>query len=382
MATAYSSASSIPEVGGTADSPRRAGKPAAGRPGVLLRRGLAVTFGLVVAAAAILGTTQAPASAAPVPGTVNQCNYIQDGGGNEIACDVTITNYLDLDTGLSRSDISVRTCEGAVGELVCTNIPVSFPTATTVVDQCNNSANGGGSIATCNVTVENIITGDATTSPATVNQCNGSGAEGPAPTLNCAPVSSTTSATITQCNASVNGGGAARRVTCTVDPSTVSAALPVTIRQCNDSVNGGGSTLTCTASMTNRILPAGTVVPTPTQPPVSTSTPTPTPTPGDTTTPTPTPSSTPPSVGAGQTPSPSATAANPLIPVAAGGGGSGAGYGTELAETGTDAQPVFLVAAGALLAGGILFAVMLLRRRSNQVQAPADSAELHSDTRP
>jgi len=372
MATAYSSASSIPEVGGSADSPRRAGRPAAGRTGVLLRRGLAVTFGLVVATAAILGTTQAPASAAPIPGTVNQCNYIQDGGGNEIACDVTITNYLDLDTGLSRSDITVRTCEGAVGELVCTDIPVSFPTATTVVDQCNNSANGGGSIATCNVTVENIIIGDATTSPATVNQCNGSGAEGPEPTLNCTPVSSTTSATITQCNASVNGGGAARRVTCTVDPSTVSAALPVTIRQCNDSVNGGGSTLTCTASMTHRIVPAGTVVPTPTQPPVSTGTPTP----GATD------ASTPPPVEAGQTPTPPATSANPLIPVGGGGGGSGAGYGTELAETGTDALPVILVAAGALLVGGILLAVMLLRRRSNPAQAPADSTELHSGTRP
>ncbi|POH63136.1 MULTISPECIES: hypothetical protein [Cryobacterium] len=361
MATAHSSASSLPDVGGTADA-----RTAAGRPGALLRRGLAVTFGLVVATAAILGTTQAPASAAPVPGTVNQCNYIQDGGGNEIACDVTITNYLDLDTGLSRSDITVRTCEGAVGELVCTTIPVSFPTATTVVDQCNNSANGGGSIATCNVSVENVIVGDATTSPATVNQCNGSGAEGPEPTLNCTPVSSTTSAAITQCNASVNGGGAARRVTCTVDSSTVSAALPVTIRQCNDSVNGGGSTLTCTASLTHRILPAGTVTPTPSPTPSATPpavTPSATP-------PAVTPSATPPAVEAGQTPTPSA---NPLIPIA-GGGGGGAGYGTdlaetgtELAETGTDALPVFLIAAGALLIGGILLTVMLVRRRSTQL---------------
>ncbi|MEC5183615.1 hypothetical protein RCH12_001070 [Cryobacterium sp. MP_3.1] len=353
MATAYSSASSLPGVAGAAASRRRAGRPAAGRPGALLRRGLAVTFGLVVAAAAILGTTQAPASAAPVPGTVNQCNYIQDGGGNEIACDVTITNYLDLNTGLSRSDITVRTCEGPVGELLCTTIPVSFPTATTVVDQCNNSANGGGSIATCNVSVENVIVGDATTSPATVDQCGGSGAEGPEPTLNCAPVSTTTSATITQCNGSVNGGGAALRVTCTVDPSTVSAALPVTIRQCNDSVNGGGSLLTCTASLTHRILPAGSVIPTPT-PPVTTPSATP---------PVTTPSATPPAGEAGQTPTPSA---NPLIPVA-GGGGSGAGYGTELAETGTDALPVFLIAAGALLIGGILLTVMLVRRRSTQL---------------
>ncbi|TFC03522.1 hypothetical protein E3O42_06630 [Cryobacterium adonitolivorans] len=359
MATAYSFDSSVPGVGGTADFPSRAARPDIGRAGAVLRRGLAVTFGLVVAAAAILGTAQAPASAAPVPGTVNQCNYIQNGGGNEIACDVTITNYLDLDTGLSRSDITVRTCEGAVGELLCTDIPVSFPTATTVVDQCNTSANGGGSIATCNVTVVNNIIGDATTSPATVDQCNGSGAEGPEPRLNCSPVSATTSATITQCNASANGGGAAFRVTCTVDPSTVSAALPVTIRQCNDSVNGGGSTLTCTASITHRILPAGTVVPTPTQPPVSTDTPT----------------------TASAVPNRSATAANPLIPIASGGGGRGAGYATELAETGTEALPVFLVAAGALLMGGILLTVMLVRRRTAQVQATSDSSELASGPR-
>ena len=372
MATAQSTDSST-DIAGTAGSSIRtvrAGSPSRS----LMRRGLAVMFGLVVVATAILGTTQAPASAAPVPGTVNQCNYIQDGGGNEIACDVTVTNYIDLTTGLSRSDIVVRTCEGAVGELLCTTIPVSFPTATTVVDQCNNSANGGGSIATCNVTVVNNIIGDATTSPATVDQCNGSGSEGPEPRLNCNPVSATTSATITQCNASVNGGGAALRVTCTVDPSTVSTALPVTIRQCNDSVNGGGSTLTCTASLTHRVLPAGSVIPTPTTAPV----PTQTPTPVATGTPTPTPGATVPPVS--PTPTPSATPyASPLIPVA--GGGTGNGYGTELAETGTDAQPVFMIAAGAVLLGGILFAVILLRRRSDRVKTTSAGPEQDTATR-
>jgi len=373
MATARSTDSSTSDIGGNAGSSTRAART--GNPvRSVLSRGFAVMFGLVVVAAAILGTTQAPASAAPVPGTVNQCNYIQDGGGNEIACDVTVTNYIDLSTGLSRSDIVVRTCEGAVGELLCTTTPVSFPTATTVVDQCNNSANGGGSIATCNVTVVNNIIGDATTSPATVDQCNGSGAEGPEPRLNCNPVSATTSATITQCNASVNGGGAALRVTCTVNPSTVSTALPVTIRQCNDSVNGGGSTLACTASLTHRILPAGSVIPVPTDAPV----PTATPTPGATATPTPTPAATVPPETA--TPTPSATPyASPLIPVA--GGGTGNGYGTELAATGTDAQPVFMIAAGAVLLGGILFAVILLRRRSDRVKVAPSEPEQDSSTR-
>lgn len=353
MATARSTDSSTSGIGGKTGPSARTAQTA--RSNSLsrsaLRRGLAAVFGLVVVAAAILGTSQMPASAAPVPGTVNQCNYIQDGGGNEIACDVTITNYIDLATGLSRSDIVVRTCVGAVGELLCTSTPVSFPTATTVVDQCNNSANGGGSVASCTVTVVNNIIGDATTSPATVNQCDGSGSGGPEPRLNCNPVSLTTSATITQCNASVNGGGAALRVTCTVDPSTVSAALPVTIRQCNDSVNGGGSTLTCTASLTNRILPAGSVFPSPT--PTDVATDAPAPTPGATVPP------------VSSTPISSATpSASPLVPIA--GGGTGNGYGTELAATGTDAQPVFMVAAGAVLLGGILIAVFLLRRRSDR----------------
>ena len=373
MATARSTESSPSTIGTTAgssagSSARTTTAGSASRS--VLRRGLSVAFALVVVAAAILGSTPTPASAAPVPGTVNQCNYIQDGGGNEIACDVTVTNYIDLATGLSRSDIVVRTREGAVGELLCTITPVSFPTATTVVDQCNNSANGGGAIATCNVTVVNNIIGDATTSPATVDQCNGSGSEGPEPRLNCAPVSATTSATITQCNASVNGGGAALRVTCTVDPSTVSTALGVTIRQCNDSVNGGGSTLTCTASLTHRILPAGSVIPAPTSAPV----PTETPTPGATGTPTPTPGASVPPV----TPVPSATPyASPLIPVA----GTGSGYGTELAETGTDAGPLILIAGGAVLLGGILFAVILLRRRSDRAKTASTEREPDSASR-
>ena len=291
-----------------------------------------------MAAAAILGSMPAPASAAPVPGTVNQCNYIQDGGGNEIACDVTVTNYLDLDTGLSSSVIVVKTCEGKVATTLCTELPVTFPTATTVIDQCNNSANGGGSIATCNVSVVNVIIGDATVAPATINQCNRTADVGTAPTLNCSSIEETTGATITQCNDSLNGGGGQRQATCSVLPSTVSTALPVTIRQCNGSVNGGGSYLTCTASLTHQFLPAGSVIPGSSATPVASDT-------------------------ATSTPS-ATTPASPLLPV----GGGGTGNGSELAETGTDALPVFLIAGGALLAGGVLLAVMMLRRRSERVR--------------
>ncbi|MGY4860089.1 hypothetical protein [Cryobacterium sp. AP23] len=376
----------------------------------LLRRGLAVTFGLVVAAAAMLGTTQAPASAAVVAGVAEQCNGIQNAGGQAVECEVTIENYLDVATGLSSSVVVARSCTGAANtELLCTTLPVSFPTATTEIDQCNAAGQGGGATVTCRVTVVNNIIGDTTLTPATVNQCVGSGAGGGTqPTLDCTPVQSTTNATITQCNGAANGGGDTRRVTCVVRPSTQSTALPVSITQCNNgNVTAPGSLVTCTASLTHRLLPAGTVIPTPTSTatpvptptttPTSTPTNTPVPTPSATATATPTPTSTPTPTASAPTPSASATpvpsttptpsstptsaptqAASPVVPaiptstptpaativasplIPAG----GTGQAGALAETGMDALPVFLIAAGALLAGGVLLAVVLIRRRS------------------
>jgi LPXTG-motif cell wall-anchored protein len=80
------------------------------------------------------------------------------------------------------------------------------------------------------------------------------------------------------------------------------------------------------------------------------------------------------------TPTPSTTPyASPLIPVA--GGGTGSGYGTELAETGTDAGPLILIAGGAVLLGGILFAVILLRRRFDRAKATSADREPDSAAR-
>ncbi|QYF74242.1 hypothetical protein [Cryobacterium sp. PAMC25264] len=329
----------------------------------------------MLAATAILGTTPAPASAEPVPGSVTQCNGIQNVGGQGIECDVTVTNTLDVSTGVSSSTIVVRTCIGAANDAVlCTVLPTSFPTATTVVDQCNGSGNGGGGTVVCRVTVVNNIIGDTTLATATVNQCGDSAGDGGGdPALNCAPVQLTTSATITQCNSSGRGGGTPGRVTCTVAPSTASTALPVSINQCIGSANGGGAFVTCSASLTHTVYPAGTVVP-----PVGTPTPTPTPTPGPTTPPATTPpgttppgttppATTPPATTTPPTstpPTPTPTSpVSPLLPVPPGGG---TGNGGELAATGTDAVPVFLVAGGALLIGGILLAIMLLGRRSDR----------------
>jgi LPXTG-motif cell wall-anchored protein len=353
-------------IGGGAVTAQRAGRPRRRRSDSLLRRGLAVTFGLVVVAAAMLGTTQAPASAAVVPGSVNQCNNANNGGGRAVECDVTVTNYLDLSTQISSSVVEVRTCEGAanVAPTCVTAPPVTLTTATTVVDQCNAAGQGGGATVTCRVQVTNIITGNASTTPATVNQCVGSGTGGGIePTLNCDPVQSTTNATITQCNGAANGGGDQRRVTCVVEPSTQTSALPVTITQCNNNgVTAPGSYVTCTASLINRIVPAAVVTPSPT------GTPGPTPTsgtPGTPGGPTPTEPGSPLVPGdSTATPTPSSTTpASPLVPVAGGGNGGGNDSPQALAETGMDAQPVFLIAGAALLAGGVLLAVTLIRRR-------------------
>ncbi len=207
---------------------------------------------LMVAAVLVLSGLSSPEPAFAVP-AVNQCNGIDNVGGEALACDVTVVNNLDLATGVTSSTLTTRVCRGAFGvtDLLCTTTPGTFTDLTSSIVQCDGSGNGGGSSITCNVTVTNNITGDASTSPATVNQCIGS-AEGGGAVLACEPVSSTSGATITQCNGSGNGGGAT--VTCTVGPSTVSAALPVTVSQCNGSGSGGGSLVTCTSSITNNLL--------------------------------------------------------------------------------------------------------------------------------
>jgi len=216
--------------------------------------------------------------------TVAQCNGVANTGGLALICDVTVTNTLDVSTGAGSSVVTVRECHGPANTLnpTCTTTTTSYTGVTTSVNQCNDAANGGGSNVECAVHVVNQITGTATSTGVTVNQCDGSGAGGPAPTLNCDPFpATTTGATITQCNGSTNGGGAADRVTCTVTPSTQSAQLAVSINQCNGAANGGGSLVTCTVSLVNTItavaVPTSTPTPTATAVAVNTATPTPVP---------------------------------------------------------------------------------------------------------
>jgi hypothetical protein len=221
-----------------------------------LRRGLllsAVTLLLAAAFTVSIGAAPDTAHAATV--AINQCNFDETGAAREIRCDVTVVNNLDVATGITSSTVTTTVCAGPPGEALC----VTTPGALTVdivgsVNQCNNSVNAGGSIVTCNVNVVNNVTGVGSTSPATVNQCIGSGqGGGTEPTTNCAPVSSASGADIIQCNTAGNGGGASNRVQCTAS-GTVSSLWPVTIVQCNDSANGAGDLVTCTAQLTTNLI--------------------------------------------------------------------------------------------------------------------------------
>ena len=198
---------------------------------------------LLIAAAILLAGALLPAGTASAAApAVEQCNGVDNQGGQEVRCEVTVTNSLDLATGEGSSTVTVQECHGPAGAPTCGEPATSrFNDVTTTVSQCNGSGNGGGGVVECTVRVTSTITGDATTSPATVNQFNGSGqGGGTEPTVRCSPRGSTTDATITQCNEAGNGGGGTERVRCQVDPSTQSAALVVDVDQCNGSGNGGG----------------------------------------------------------------------------------------------------------------------------------------------
>ena len=217
---------------------------------------LATAALLLAGSVTTLAVGTSPETAAAATTAVNQCNADNTGAAREIRCDVTVVNNLDTTTGATSSSVTTTACAGAPGMALCVTTPGPLTTDIVAsIDQCNGSALAGGSIVTCNVTVVNNVTGTGSTTPATVNQCIGSGQGGGIePTTICVPASSVTGADITQCNGSGNGGGGTGRVTCTVLTSTVSALWSVTINQCNGSANGGGDLVTCTAQITTNLL--------------------------------------------------------------------------------------------------------------------------------
>ena len=133
----------------------------------------------------------------------------------------------------------------------------------TAITQCNDSINGGGGVLRCSVEVtNNFVDIDPNETAVTVNQCVGSGESGAiGATIVCDPFpATTTGATITQCNGSANGGTLVGLI-CSAS-GTESAGLVVLINQCNGSANGGGNLLVCSASIENNQVAGATPAPT------------------------------------------------------------------------------------------------------------------------
>lgn len=227
-------------------------------------------------------------SAAPLSAPVNQCNddAASNAGGQGIRCTVTVANFL---TGTGAIDpskpstVTVTRCVGAAGPIgagagTCTTTTTTSTTPVTSVTQCNGSANGGGGVLTCSVTMTNTFAGSAAApTSATVYQCIGSvitgtGAPGTCTPANTPGVTSVTAATVGQCNGSGNGGTSVGFI-CTVS-GTTSSTLSVNVDQCNGSANGGGSLVNCSASVT-AVVAAATPAPATATPVPATATPVP-----------------------------------------------------------------------------------------------------------
>lgn len=229
--------------------------------GVLMIGAFAQTGLLMTDASAQSGV---PISAAPQSAPVNQCNddAASNVGGQGIRCTVTVANFLTSTGAIDPSKpstVTVTRCVGAAGPIgagagTCTTTTSTSTTPVTSVTQCNGSANGGGGVLSCTVTMTNTFAGSAAApTSATVYQCVGSvitgtGAPGTCTPANTPGVTSVTAATVGQCNGSGNGGTSVGFV-CTVSGST-SSTLSVNVDQCNGSANGGGSKVNCSASVT------------------------------------------------------------------------------------------------------------------------------------
>ena len=209
------------------------------------------------------------AAAATIIGATTTCANGEDNTpGLGVICEVTILNTITATGG--SAEVTVRECHGAAGdpEAACTTETMTLTEPVTEVNQCNDSTNGGGGTLRCSVEITNTYV-DESPSPSevTVNQCVGSGDD---IANDCDPFpATTTNATITQCNGSANGGTLVE-LRCTAT-GTESGAFDVTVNQCNDSTNGGGALVICSANIESvddsaapTEAPGGRVTPPPT----------------------------------------------------------------------------------------------------------------------
>jgi hypothetical protein len=216
------------------------------------------TFVLLLATALVLLGSLAVAggaAAATIARTTTCANGVDDTPGLGLICEVTVVNTITSSGGSAR--VTVRECHGAAGAptAACTTTTRNVNQPVTVVRQCNAATNGGGGTLRCSVRVTNNFVGLGTGATAvSINQCVGSG-DGIA--NNCDPFpATTTSATITQCNGSANGGTLVE-LRCTAS-GTESSGLGLRIYQCNGSTNGGGALVICSATIANNRVAVGT----------------------------------------------------------------------------------------------------------------------------
>jgi len=209
-----------------------------------------VVSALIVAASLILAL---PAAAATIAPTTTCSNGVDNTGGLGLICEVTVINTITASGG--SASVTVRECHGAAGapDAACTTTTTALTAPVTQVTQCNDAINGGGGTLRCSVRVtNNFMALGAGPSDVTVNQCVGSGG---GITTGCDPFpATTTGATITQCNGSANGGTLVG-LTCTATGRT-SSVHRVRINQCNGSANGGGALVICSADVRNHIIGA------------------------------------------------------------------------------------------------------------------------------
>jgi hypothetical protein len=205
---------------------------------------------LLSAGALLLGSLAlAGGVAAGTAASTTTCsNGVDDTAGLGLVCQVTVVNRITASGG--SATVTIHECHGAAGptQSACNSKTTLLTKPVTKVTQCNDVLNGGGGTLRCSVNVTNDFVGlSPGATAATVNQCVGSGSI----TTGCDPVPATTSgATITQCNGSA-GGGTLVQLTCHAT-GTKSSAAGVTINQCNGSANGGGALVICSANVTNR----------------------------------------------------------------------------------------------------------------------------------
>jgi hypothetical protein len=239
-----------------------------------MRRRLACFLGglflLTTLVAASLGSSSL-AAAATIGPTTTCANSVDNTGGLGLICEVKVANTITASGGTAV--VTVRECHGAAGDpaAACTTTTQSLTGPVTVVNQCNGSINGGGGTLRCSAQITNTFVG---VSPGptgvTVDQCVGSGG---GITTGCNPFPATTSgATITQCNGSANGGTLVG-MTCTATGSSA-ATGGVSVNQCNGSANGGGALVICSANIaSSAVAPTPPPTPSPSASPAPTASP-------------------------------------------------------------------------------------------------------------